>query len=115
MRPRFGASPYTVTMNMDRFKKLSKADQELILDLGHKLEGGVATAFDVETEKEIATLKTKGVQETSLPEAQGKEMLAGFAKGVWNLAADANKKTSARVMELYEMAKKNGDAPATLD
>ena len=115
MRPRFGASPYTVTMNMDRFKKLSKADQELILELGHKLEGPVASAFDVETEKEISALKEKGVQETSLPDAQGKEMLAGFAKGVWNLAAEANKKTTARVMELYELAKKNGDAPASLN
>ena len=37
----------------------------------------------------------------------------GFVKGVWNFAINFNKK-SPRVEALYEMAKKNGDAPDSL-
>lgn len=114
MRPRFGVSPYTVTMNLNKFNKMSKADQQLLLDQGRKLEQKVPAAFDAATENEIKKLKELGVQETHLPAAVGKSMLDGFQKGVWNLAMAGNKKTADRVMELYEMAKAKGDAPASL-
>ena len=114
MRPRFGTSPYTVTMNLNKFNKLSKDDQKLMLDMGRKLEKQVPGAFDEATEKEIAKLKELGVKETHLADDVGKSMLAGFAKGVWNLSMAANKKTADKVKELYEMAKANGHAPASL-
>jgi TRAP-type transport system periplasmic protein len=114
MRPRFGVSPYTVTMNLNKFNKMTKADQELLLDLGHKLEQKVPALFDDATNSEIAKLKELGVQETSLAPEVGKNMVDGFIKGIWNLSMDGNKKTAGRVMELYEMAKAKGDAPASL-
>jgi len=114
MRPRFGVSPYTVTMNMDRFKKLSKADQELVLSVGRKIEQTSPALFDKATDEEIALLKKEGVQETHLEPAVAKKMQDGFLKGVWNLAIDFNKKTGPRAKEIYEIAKKNGDAPASL-
>jgi len=114
MRPRFGVSPYTVTMNLNRFNKLSKADQALIMDMGRKLEQKVPTIFDAATENEIKKLKELGVQETHLDAAVAKSMLDGYVKGVWNLAMAGNKKTADRVMALYEMAKAKGDAPASL-
>lgn len=114
MRPRFGVSPYTVTMNMDRFKKLSKADRELLLKLGHDLEKEVPAQFDKGTAEELATMKEKGVKETHLNPEVAAKMKAGFVKGVWNFAIGFNKKTSARTRKLYEMARDNGDAPKSL-
>jgi TRAP-type C4-dicarboxylate transport system substrate-binding protein len=114
MRPRFGVSPYTVTMNLNKFNKMSKADQKLLLDQGRKLEQKVPALFDAATEAELKKLKELGVRETHLAPEVGKSMLDGFQKGVWNLAMAGNKKTAARVMELYEMAKAKGDAPASL-
>ena len=115
MRPRFGVSPYTVTMNLNRFNKLSKADQEMLLDLGRKLEQQAPDKFDAASVEEIKKLKELGVKETHLEDAVAKSMLDGFIKGVWNLSVTGNKKTADRVMELYGMAKANGDAPASLN
>ena len=114
MRPRFGISVYTVTMNMDRFKKFSKADQALFLKLGHDLEKEAPPIFQAATEKEIVLLKEKGVKETHLDPEVYKMMNAGFTKGVWNFAINFNKKSKPRVQKLYEMAKANGDAPQSL-
>ena len=115
MRPRFGVSPYTVTMNMDRFKKFSKADQELLLKLGRDLEKAAPAEFNAATLKEIDDLKAKGVKETHLKPEVAKMMQAGFLKGVWKFAINFNKKSKPRVEALYEMAKAKGDAPASLD
>ena len=110
MRPRFGVSPYTVTMNMDRWKKFSKADQELLLKLGRELEQTSPAIFDKRTEEEIAQLKEKGVKETWLDKDVFAKLNAGFKKGVWNFAEGFNKKSKARVQAFRAMAQKNGDA-----
>lgn len=114
MRPRFSVSPYTVTMNLKKFNKMSKEDQKLLLDAGRKLEQKVPALFDAATDEEIAKLKKLGVKETTLAPAVGKNMIDGFVKGIWNLAMAGNKKTAGRVMELYELAKSQGDAPDSL-
>jgi TRAP-type C4-dicarboxylate transport system substrate-binding protein len=114
MRPRFGISPFTVTMNMDRFKKFSKADQELLLKLGRDLEKLIPGVFQARTEKEIVLLKEKGVKDTHLAPDVYKKMSAGFVAGVWNFAINYNKKSKPRVETLYEKAKANGDAPQNL-
>ncbi|MEK9726185.1 MAG: TRAP transporter substrate-binding protein DctP [Rhodospirillaceae bacterium] len=114
MRPRFGVSPYTVTMNLNRFNKLSKDDQKLLLDLGRTLEQKVPAQFNAATENEIKKLKELGVQETWIDEKIAAKMLADYNKGVWNLSMAGNKKTADEVMKLYELAKAAGDAPASL-
>ena len=114
-RPRFGISVFTATMNMDRFNKFSKADQALLLKLGHDLEKSQPAVFQVATEKEIAGLKGKGVKETHLDPEVYKKLSAGFTKGVWNFAINFNKKSMPRVQKLYEMVRDNGDAPASLN
>ena len=68
----------------------------------------------VMTEDEIVELKKRGVKETHLDPEVYKKMNAGFIKGVWNFAINFNKKSKPRVQKLYEMAKANGDAPASL-
>ena len=112
MRPRFGVSPYTVTMNMKKFNKLSKADQALMLKIGREIEKTAPADFNAATLKEIEMLKEKGVKETHLSPEVYKKMNDGFVKGVWNFAINFNKKSKPRVQALYEMARKNGDAPA---
>lgn len=110
LRPRFGLSPFTVTMNMDSFRKLSESDQALLLKLGEQLENEVPAVFEAAMNKEIEQLKKLGVKETTLDPALFEKVNKGFLKGVWNIAINFNKKTKARVEALYEMAKKNGDA-----
>jgi len=110
LRPRFGLSPFTITMNLDRFKKFSKANQALLLKTASALENSVPDVFDAAIKKEIATLKKLGVKETHLDPAVFERVNQGFLKGVWNITVNFNKKTKARAQALYEMAKKNGDA-----
>ena len=114
MRPRFGVSPYTVTMNMKKFNKLSKADQALMLKIGREIEKTAPAEFNASTLNEIKMLKEKGVKETHLSPEVYKKMNDGFIKGVWNFAINFNKKSKPRVQALYEMARKNGDAPQSL-
>ena len=97
-------------MNMDRWKKFSKADQELLLKLGRELEQTSPAIFDKRTEEEIAQLKQKGVKETWLDKDTFAKLNAGFKKGVWNFAEGFNKKSKARVQAFRAMARKNGDA-----
>jgi TRAP-type C4-dicarboxylate transport system substrate-binding protein len=110
LRPRFGYSPFTLTMNMNSFKKLSKDDQALLLKLGEQIENEVPAKFEKAMSDEVAKLKELGVQETTLDPALFEKVNRSFLKGVWNIAVNFNKKTKARVEALYEMAKKNGDA-----
>lgn len=114
-RPLWGVAPYTVTMNLERFNKLSKADQELILKLGREIEASGSKGYEEQTQEEAKQLKEKGVQETHFDPKTFATLQAGFDKAVWNLAISANAKTKDRVMELYAKAKANGDAPASLE
>ncbi len=110
MRPRFGLSPFTLSMNQGRFNKLSKANQDLLLKVARELEQKAPDVFDAAAEEEVAKLKKFGVKETQLDPKLFEKVNKGFLKGVWNIAINFNKKTKARVQALYEMAKKNGDA-----
>lgn len=110
MRPRFGQAPYTITMNMDRFNKLSKADQDLLIKTGETLENEAPKAYAKVSEEEIAQLTKLGVKETHLDKDVFDKINKGFLKGVWNIAVNFNKKTKERAQALYDMAKKNGDA-----
>lgn len=111
MKPRFGLSPLQINMNLKKFNSLSEANRKLLLDQARKLEQEVPAVFDKAMDTEIAKLKDHGVKETQLDPELFKKVNKGFLKGVWSLAINFNKKTKKRVEELYEMAKKNGDAP----
>jgi TRAP-type transport system periplasmic protein len=109
LRPRFGSSPFSLTMNLAKFNKLSKADQDILLAAGHDVEKSTPKDFDGVAERSIAALKAAGVKEVQIDAATFKKLSAGINKGVWSTAR-TTPKTAARVQELYEMAKKNGDA-----
>lgn len=109
MRPRFGVSPFTVTMNMDRWKKFSKADQELLLKIGRELEQTAPAIFDKKTNEEIAELKKLGVKETWLDKETFAPIDAGFRSGVWDFA-ESFKGTKKRVQAFRAMARAKGHA-----
>lgn len=108
-RPRFGVSPYQVFMNLSKFKKLSKADQDMLLKVGRQLENEVPKIFDASMAKEIADLKKRGVKETYLGAEAAAKIEKGFRAGVWRLAK-LNKTSTKRGEELHTLAKKYGDA-----
>ena len=109
MRPRFGTSPFTITMNLDKFKSLDKADQDLLLKVGRDVEQSAPKEFDAVAERSIAELKKQGVQETVLDPKLFEKVNAGLRAGVW-ATARTTPKTADRVQAFYELAKKNGDA-----
>lgn len=109
-RPRFGSSPYTVYMNLDRYNKLSSADKALLLKVGRELEKEAPAIFDKATNDQIEQLKGFGVKETHLDPATAKALAKGFKTGIWNLAR-ANKNSKARTEILWDMAKANGHTP----
>lgn len=53
MRPRFGTSPFTVAMNLDKFNALSEADQKLLLEEGRKLEELTANDFSTMADETV--------------------------------------------------------------
>lgn len=110
MRPRFGTLVYTIAMNLDKFNALSKEDQELLLKAGRDSETGAALAVAAAGAESIAALKAAGMQETVLDPAVFEKLNAGMKAAIWKDSIAGNQQTAARVEELYEMAKKNGDA-----
>jgi TRAP-type C4-dicarboxylate transport system substrate-binding protein len=110
MRPRFGTSPFTVAMNLDKFNALSEVDRTLLLEEGRKLEELTARDFSTMADETVEALKAEGMEETTLAPALFEKVNAGLKAGVWKTAVEGNKQTADRVGELHEMAKKNGDA-----
>ncbi len=109
MSPRFGSSPFTITMNLKKFNALSKADQDLLLAAGKAVEESAPKDFDTVAVRSLAALKAAGVKETVMDEATFKKVNSGLYKGVWSTAL-TTPKSKKYVEELYAMAKKNGDA-----
>jgi TRAP-type C4-dicarboxylate transport system substrate-binding protein len=105
-----GTLVYTIAMNLDKFNALSKEDQELLLKAGRDSETGAALAVAAAGAESIAALKAAGMQETVLDPAVFEKLNAGMKAAIWKDSIAGNQQTAARVEELYEMAKKNGDA-----
>ena len=87
VRPAFGCSVYSLAMNLDRFRKLSKAHREVILDEGRKLERSALVAFDAKSAEEVAVLVENGVKETHIDPTRFDALVRARNKGLWDLAA----------------------------
>ncbi|MEW5420812.1 TRAP transporter substrate-binding protein [Amorphus sp. 3PC139-8] len=110
MRPRFGTSPFTVTMNLDKFKALSEQDQKAVLEAGRRVEESSTKEFAELADKTIADLKEAGMKEVSLNPELANGIEAGLVAGSWQTAIEGNPQTAGRVEELRKMARENGDA-----
>ena len=62
MRPRFGTSPFTIAMKLDKFNALSKEDQALLLKAGQDVEASAPKDFDAMAERTVNELKAAGIQ-----------------------------------------------------
>ncbi|WP_334191452.1 TRAP transporter substrate-binding protein [Pararhodobacter sp.] len=110
LRPRFGNSPFLITMNEARFDGLSAEDQQVILECGHRIEGSSTAELSRLSEETIAALLELGMQETALPEAIAARVNADLAAGSWQTALDGNAQSAERVEALRAMARQHGDA-----
>jgi TRAP-type C4-dicarboxylate transport system substrate-binding protein len=103
----FGASYATsTTINMDVWKKISPQDQKIILDVGKE----ATEWFSKETENAVATViadwKSKGVEVTTLSEAD-KNMWAESVKELpikWAKDLDAKGKAGTKVLKAFMKA-----------
>jgi TRAP-type mannitol/chloroaromatic compound transport system substrate-binding protein len=103
VEPRFGLLVSMIAMNLDRWNKVSKDEQETLMKVGMQTEQDTAKFGDEVLASENKKLEALGVQVQHLPEAKGKEIQALFRSSNWDLAGqccgDAGK-------EVHELAKK---------
>ena len=108
LRPRFGCTNTTLAMNLDRFKKLTRAQRGIILEEGRKLELDILPKSDKLNEAEVADLKRLGVKETWIDKDRFAKIVKARNKGIWDLAAKVNKRSAPHVMEMRGVARKHG-------
>ena len=106
-RPAFGCSIYSLVMNLDNFKKLSKAHQVVLLGEGRKIETSVLAAFDAKSAEEVGILAKNGVKETHMDKTRFAEIIRARNRGLWDLAASF-KGSTKQVNAARAIARKHG-------
>jgi TRAP-type C4-dicarboxylate transport system substrate-binding protein len=105
VEPRFGLLVSLIGMNLDKWKKLPKDQQDMLATVGLQTERDTARLGDEILERENKALAGLGVQVVQLPKDKGDKILAVFETSNWGLAeqccAEAGK-------QLHEIAKKAG-------
>ncbi len=99
VEPRFGLLVSMIGINVDRWKKLTKEQQDMLMQVGAQTERDTAKYGDDVLERENKQLEALGVQAVQLPAAKGKEIQALFRSSNWDLASqccgDAGKELHA--------------------
>ncbi|MGE3932600.1 MAG: TRAP transporter substrate-binding protein [Rhodospirillaceae bacterium] len=108
-RPTFGHSSYTLTMNMDKFKALSEADRNLLVEEAKKAEYWGMEAMDKQVQSDVAKMAGLGMIETKIDKAKFDETMAKYYGGLWEVAAE-HKGSADAAKRLHELAKKSGHA-----
>lgn len=106
-RPTFGHSSYTLTINMDSFKKLSAANRELLVEHGRLLEYLGMVRADIRVGRDIAKLRSLGMKETHYDAKKFSDTMSSYWKGLWDLA-EAHKPSTKHVKAMRELARKTG-------
>jgi TRAP-type transport system periplasmic protein len=103
VEPRFGLLVSLIAINLDRWNKLSKAEQDQLIAAGVQTEVETARIGDEILERENKTLEGLGVQVIKLSPDKAKQIQSLFSTSNWDIAAqccgDAGK-------ELREIARK---------
>ena len=110
VRPQFGSVVYSIAMNLKKFNSLSAADQQLLLDKGREIEAIAPVDYTTAATASMSKLKDAGMKETVLAPVLFKQVSTALRAGIWKDAIAGNQQASGRVAELYDIAKKNGDA-----
>jgi TRAP-type C4-dicarboxylate transport system substrate-binding protein len=99
VEPRFGLLVSSITMNLDRWNKLTPEQQKQFMDAGAQTERDTARIGDEILEKENKILAERGVQVINLPKDKGDLIRKLFQTSNWELAekccGDAGKELRA--------------------
>lgn len=105
LRPVFGSPVYYLFINLDTWKKMSPAQQNILVEEGKKMEAFWEPEWLKLVKTEEDALIEKGAQITQMGPEQAQQLSAAFEKGLWDLSL---KKEPKAVGEFYDFAKKNG-------
>ena len=106
-RPAFGHSGFTLTINVERFNKLSKSDQNILIEEGKKIETIGMEAMDARTNSETEQLHKHGMQETRFDAAKFAKTMDNYYEGLWK-SAESQKSSEGPARELHALARKLG-------
>lgn len=105
MRPTFGTTNTGFWINLDKWKSLSKADQDVLVAAAKQTEIDMPAEGDRILAEESATLEAEGVKITQLKPDVAEKVKATFSSDMWKIAENC---CADGVAELHEMAKKAG-------
>ena len=105
MRPTFGTSNLGFWVNLDKWKGLSRADQQVLLDAGLKTEREMQGIGDEILAKEDAALDKMGLEYTWLTPENFKRVKATWNTSLWDVA---NKCCGDGAEKLRDLARKAG-------
>lgn len=105
IRPTFGTSNLVFLANLDKWKKLTSAEQKVLLDAGAKTEREMPGVGDKILAKEDAQLNKLGIKFTKFSPATYKRVKSTFNSSLWALA---NKCCGDGAGKLHDLAKKAG-------
>ncbi len=105
MRPTFGTSNLGFWVNLDKWKGLSRADQQVLLDAGLKTEREMQGIGDEILAKEDAALDKMGLEYTWLTPENFKRVKATWNTSLWDVA---NKCCGDAAEKLRDLARKAG-------
>lgn len=105
VEPRFGLLVSSITMNLDRWNKLSADQQKSLLDAGTQTERDTARLGDEILERENKQLAGLGVQVIKLSADKAKLVQSLFQSSNWDIAAQCCGDTGKELRELARKAK----------
>lgn len=105
LRPTFGSSNLGFWVNLDSWKKLSAADQKVLMDAAMKTEVEMPAIGDKILAEESAALEKHGVKVTQMSPATAKKVKETFAASMWEIA---KKCCADGGDDLRQLAKKAG-------
>ena len=105
VRPTFGSTNTGFWINLDKWKSLSKEDQDILIEAARQTEIDMPAEGDKILAEESTELEKFGVKVTELNAETAAKVKATFASDMWEIA---KKCCADGVGELHEMAKKAG-------
>ena len=105
VEPRFGLLVSSITMNLDRWNKLSAEQKKSLLDAGAQTERDTAKIGDEILERENKQLAGLGVQVIKLSADKAKLVQSLFQSSNWDIAAQCCGDTGKELRELARKAK----------
>lgn len=106
LRPQFGASHIMIVMNLNRWKRLSDDDKQLVEHTARSIEKTWSDEFArMAAEEEAKLIKDHGMKVTNMGESFSQRTAEVMSEGTWALARSRN---PALVDELRKFAREKG-------